>query len=64
MPRNVLIIQESYSKKPLIVNENNSKVLKNKNKKQTTEKDNGNTTETIGTEKERLNFKTEKVKSF
>lgn len=62
MPRNVLIIQESYSKKPLIVNENNSKVLKNK--KQTTEKDNGNTTETIGTEKERLNFKIEKVKSF
>lgn len=33
MPRNVLIIQESYSKKSLTVNENNSKVLKKKLKR-------------------------------
>lgn len=59
MPRNVLIIQERYSKKPLIVKENNSKVLKKKN-----EKNNGNTTESVGIEKERLGFKREKVKAF
>lgn len=59
MPRNVLIIQESYSKKSLTVNENNSKVLKKK-----TEKDNGNTTETVGIEKEKLSFKIEKGKAF
>lgn len=58
MPRNVLIIQESYSKKSLTVNENNSKVLKK------TEKDNGNTTETVGIEKEKLSFKIEKGKAF
>lgn len=57
MPRNVLIIQETYSKKSLTVNENNSKVLKK------TKKDHGNTTETVGIEKGKLSFKIEKGKA-